>query len=230
MLKLRRLRFGVTGQQKSIGLPIHSGPCERDRPQQMSYRGTRVVVSASKSHLGGNIAEGDPFTFSPTAWDYLISRFAVNSVLDLGSGSGYAADYFFRRGLKVVAVDGLAENCRKAKFPTMCCDLTKTSVLCRVDLVHCQEVAEHIESAFVDNFLQSLTCGKFIVMTHAVPGQGGHHHVNEQPASYWTEALGVRGCLVLEEDTRRVREAASKDGARYLAATGLVLINNRHDG
>jgi SAM-dependent methyltransferase len=196
MLKLRRLRFGVDRAAKihRIAHP-YSGPCERDRPQQMSYQGTRVVVSASEPHLGGNIAEGDPFTFSPTVGDYLISRFAVNSVLDLGSGSGYAADYFFRRGLKVVAVDGLAENCRKAKFPTMCCDLTKTSVLCRVDLVHCQEVAEHIESAFVDNFLESLTCGKFIVMTHAVPGQGGHHHVNEQPASYWTEALGVRHAL-----------------------------------
>ena len=39
----------------------------------MSYQGTRVVVSASQSHLGGNIAEGDPFTFSPTVWDYLMT-------------------------------------------------------------------------------------------------------------------------------------------------------------
>jgi hypothetical protein len=98
-------------------------------------------------------------------------------------------------------------------------------VFCQVDLVHCQEVVEHIEEKFVKNLLQSLTCGRFIVMTNALPGQSGHHHVNEQPTEYWVEHLRRYSCEVLVEDTNRVRELAANDKAVYLARTGLVLVN-----
>lgn len=51
------------------------------------YEGLSCMVSQEAPHLGGNIAEGDPFTFAPKVWDYLIKRFAVRSVLDLGVAS-----------------------------------------------------------------------------------------------------------------------------------------------
>jgi len=62
-------------------------------------------------------------------------------------------------------------------------------------------------------------------MTHALPGQGGHHHVNEQPAQYWIDHLKRINCHVLIEDTNRVRKLAALDNAGYLARTGLVLFN-----
>lgn len=191
----------------------------------MSYIGLTSVSPGIEPHLGGNIAEGDPFTFSPSVWDYLIKRFAIQSVLDLGAGSGYSSYYFFRSGLQVIAVEGLRDNCEKSVYPSICVDLTKSSVFCRVDLVHCQEVVEHIEERYVDNLLKSLTCGRIVVMTNALPGQGGHHHVNEQPTEYWIENLKRYSCEVLIEDTNRVRQLAAKDGATYLAQTGLVLAN-----
>jgi hypothetical protein len=63
-------------------------------------------------------------------------------------------------------------------------------------------------------------------------GRGYNHfgYVDGGGALAVQHLQAASSCLVLEEDTRRVREAASKDGARYLAATGLVLVNNRHDG
>jgi SAM-dependent methyltransferase len=176
-------------------------------------------------HVGGNVVEGDPFTFSPSVWDYLIKRFSIRSVLDLGSGRGYSAQYFHRHGLEVLAVDGMKENCARAIFPTVHIDLTKSRVFTRVDLVHCQEVVEHIEEEHLDNLLSSLACGRFIVMTNALPGQGGYHHVNEQPTEYWIRHLGKYNCMVLAEDSKRIRSLAAADGAIYLAATGLVLAN-----
>ena len=191
----------------------------------MTYQGMTNVADAAAPHLGGNIREGDAFTFAPSVWDYLIKRFAVKSVLDLGAGLGYSSHYFHNAGLQVIAVDGLLSNVRNAMFPETLVDLTVSSVTCRVDLVHCQELVEHIDERYVENLLKSLTCGKFIVMTHALPGQGGYHHVNEQPTEYWIEHLLSYNCEVLVEDTNRVRALAEQDMAIYLARTGLILAN-----
>jgi hypothetical protein len=190
-----------------------------------SHTGLTIVATQNEIHLGGNVFEGDPFSFSPKVWDYLIKRFALRSVLDLGSGMGHAAYYFHKAGLQVLAVDGLKENCARSAFPTIHVDLTQSRVFCNVDLVHCQEVVEHIEERYLDNLLASMTCGKIIVMTHALPGQGGYHHVNEQTTEYWINHLKKHQCEVLMEDTNRIRVIAQHEQAMYLAKTGLILAN-----
>lgn len=191
----------------------------------MIYEGMTGIVEPAAPHLGGNIREGDAFTFAPSVWDYLVKRFAVRTVLDLGAGLGYSSHYFHNAGLQVIAVDGLPSNVRDSVFPETLVDLSVASVTCRVDLVHCQELVEHVEERHVENVLKSLTCGKFIVMTNALPGQGGYHHVNEQPTEYWIQHLRRYSCEVLVEDTNRVRALAAQDKAVYLARTGLVLTN-----
>jgi hypothetical protein len=191
----------------------------------MTYAGLSARFNEDAQHLGGNILEGDPFTFAPSVWDYLLKRFSIGSVLDMGSGLGYSSNYFHKAGLKVLAVDGMLDNCINAIYPTLQLDLTKSRVVARVDLVHCQEVVEHIEEKYLDNLLSSLACGRIIIMTNALPGQGGHHHVNEQPTEYWVRNLKKYNCEVLVEDTKRIRRLAQIDNAKYLAETGLVLVN-----
>jgi SAM-dependent methyltransferase len=191
----------------------------------MSYSGLQAVHSDEHKHLGGNIRGGDPFTYCPSVWDYVISRFGIESVLDLGCGSGNAALYFHRKGLRVVAVDGLAENVTNGMYPAIKQDITTGPVVTKVDLVHCQEVVEHIDEAHLNNLMASLVTGKIILLTHATPGQSGYHHVNEQPMEYWRHHFAARDCHVLEQDTNRVRELATRDGALYMARTGLVFGN-----
>lgn len=189
----------------------------------MNYYGLTPSQDSNENHLGGNMVQGDPFTFSPSVWNYVIDRFSIRSVLDLGSGYGYSAQFMSKKGMQVVAVDGLKTNCLNSIFPTLYCDLTKDSVFCKVDLVHCQEVVEHIEEKYITNLLDSLTQGKFLIMTNALPGQGGHHHVNEQPTEYWINHLNSRGYNLLVEDSNRIRKLAAQDGAIYLAQTGIVM-------
>ena len=192
----------------------------------MSYAGLRMLHPTDEmAGLGGNVLEGDPYTFSPAVWRYVIDRFAVETVLDLGCGRGYSAAFFHRCGLRVLAVDGLDENVEQAVHPVLKVDLTLMRVTCRVDLVHCQEVVEHINEAHLENLLSSLVTGKFILMTHALPGQGGHHHVNEQPDEYWIAHMARRGCNLLEEDTRRIRAIAEAEGAKYLKRSALMFAN-----
>lgn len=184
-----------------------------------------MTGNSEEQHLGGNIAEGDPRTYAPAVWDYVIHRFAIKSVLDVGSGLGFAANYFHKAGMQTLAVDGLPFNVTHAVFPTLQQDITRQPILCKVDFVHCQEVAEHIDEKFIENFLASLACGRIILITHAVPGQGGHHHVNEQPAQYWIDQLKRYSCELLQEDTCRIRKLAELNGAVYLEHNGLLFAN-----
>ncbi len=192
----------------------------------MSINGLQFVNGQEKEkHLGGNIAEGDPRTFAPAVWDYVIDRFAVRSVLDIGSGMGFAASYFNNQGMQTLAVDGLPFNIQHSVFPALQLDITLQPIQCKVDFVHCQEVVEHIEEKYLENLLKSLTCGRITLITHAVPGQGRYHHVNEQHGEYWIEHMRRYSCELLEEDTRRIRQLAANDGAVYLAQTGLLFAN-----
>jgi SAM-dependent methyltransferase len=186
------------------------------------YSGITFVNSQDEPHLGGNVLEGDPYTFCPRVWSYVIERFAISSVLDLGSGVGHAADFFYRKGLRTIAADGLWDNVKMALYPTLCHDLTKSPLRTVVDLVHCQEVGEHIDESFLENVLQTLCCGQIILMTHASPGQGGHHHVNEKSDRYWVKHLSRRGYNLLPEDTKRIRIIAKNERAAYMHATGLI--------
>ena len=183
------------------------------------------VTDTKNAHLGGNIFEGDPCTYCPTVWEYTLKRFSITSVLDLGCGLGYSSSFFHSSDCIVLAVDGLNFNIENSVFPSLQIDLTKNAVKCKVDLVHCHEVVEHIEEKYLDNLLDSLMCGKFILMTNALPGQGGYHHVNEQPTQYWINHLVRRGCEVLVYDTKKVRRLAALDGAVFMANTGLLLVN-----
>ncbi|WP_413483455.1 hypothetical protein [Morganella psychrotolerans] len=86
-------------------------------------------------------------------------------------------------------------------------------------------MVEHIDEMYLDHLLNSFACGRVLVMTHAFPGQGGHHHVNEQPPEYWIEQLKRYNFELLSEDTRRIRIMAEKEGAIYMANSGMVFIN-----
>jgi 2-polyprenyl-3-methyl-5-hydroxy-6-metoxy-1,4-benzoquinol methylase len=186
-----------------------------------------LVSNSAEPHLGGNIHYGDTNTYCPAVWDYVISRFAVKSVLDLGCGEGYSAAYFASKGCTTIAVDGLLENCRNAVYPTVLFDLTKGSFFAQVELVHCQEVVEHIEEKYIDNLLNSLTCGNILLMTHALPNQPGYHHVNLQPPEYWVDKLLSKNFHLLVEETNRVRQLATRNEAIYMAQSGLLFVKKK---
>src|ERR1017187_10132872 len=122
-----------TGNALISGEPFRSGcyydvrltqPTHRDT-SVMSYKGLEAAASASEPHLGGNIKLGDPYTYCPSVWDYLLSRFSIETAMDLGSGTGIAASYLSKRGVRVVAVDGFEDNLSRSVYPTLVHDLTK---------------------------------------------------------------------------------------------------------
>ncbi len=64
----------------------------------------------------------------------------------------------------------------------------------RYSLALCLEVAEHLKPEYAETIIDTLcACSDTIVFSAATPGQGGEHHHNERPTSYWLELFAARG-------------------------------------
>ena len=109
-----------------------------------------VVSDDQRPDLGGNIRHGDANTFCPRLWDYLIKRFAIRSMLDVGCGEGHAVNYFFQKGVMAHGIDGLRRNVDRAVAAVAWHDILTGPYYMPVDLVWSCEVAEHIMPENVD--------------------------------------------------------------------------------
>ena len=180
------------------------------------------VVDQNRTDLGGNLHHGDIASWSPALWDFFIKRFALRSVLDVGCGEGHAAHFFYKQGIIAHGIDGLKLNVLRAVYPIAQHDILAGPYVMPVDLVWSCEVAEHIAAEKVDNYLDTLCNGTYIAMTHGLPGQMGHNHVNLQHPDYWIAKMHGRGYR-LDRANELYRKIASQDGAfNFFAKTGLV--------
>jgi SAM-dependent methyltransferase len=160
--------------------------------------------------VGGNI-------LPPLLSTALFELFGGSSVIDLGAGVGHYERHWEslaeegKNGFgptSVRAFDG-AENVEAAtKGKVQWADLTDRADFGAADWVLSLEVAEHIpadkEAAFLDNLQRH--AGKGMVISWAVPGQGGHHHVNNQDESYVVPTVEKFGFMIDRGVTARLRE------------------------
>jgi hypothetical protein len=113
---------------------------------------------------------------------------------------------------------------RRAVCPIALHDLLTGPYIMPVDLVWSCEVAEHIAPEKVEYFVDTLANGRVIAMTHAVPGQGGYHHVNCQPQEYWIQKMTTRG-YALSPLNQMFREVSLQGATwNYFSRTGLVFL------
>jgi hypothetical protein len=62
------------------------------------------------------------------------------------------------------------------------------------DLAVCLEVAEHLPPERAASFIAELChLAPVVLFSAAIPGQGGHHHLNEQPIGYWNHQFNTHG-------------------------------------
>ena len=184
------------------------------------------VLDGVRPDLGGNMRHGDVHTWSPVLWRFLAERYSLRSMLDVGCGEGHAVAFFHGMGLYAHGIDGLLTNIERSVAPIALHDLLTGPYKMPVEFVWSCEVAEHIETDSVSHYLDTLTNGNIIAMTHALPGQGGHNHVNCQPPEYWISRLGERG-YVVSEDNNIFRDVSGKEFAwTYFGRSGLVFVRS----
>lgn len=96
---------------------------------------------------------------------------------------GVDGDYVDRQALRI------AEASFKAADLAQPIDLGR-----KYALVQSVEVAEHLPASAARTFVQTLCRhGDLVLFSAAPPGQGGEHHVNEQPYGYWRDLFAAQG-------------------------------------
>lgn len=180
-------------------------------------------VTVIEDHLGGFYIGGDKLSHCPEMFKHLVEKFDIKSVLDVGCGMGYQMQEFMKYCDEVVGIDGSeyvsTNSVIKEKIFQHDFNIGELETEDRFDLCWCCEFVEHVGEEFRDNFLSSFAFCKYVAMTHAVPGQGGHHHVNCQPREYWIEHMARFGFEFDEEITNELKELAG-EGTHYYS-TGL---------
>ena len=149
-------------------------------------------------HLGGFIPGGDPDTVYPEMWQWLIDTWEVKSVIDIGCGEGTALSYFREHGCNVLGVEGVEQpDADIYQFDFTTCPFDPEQEFpgrtFEYDLAWSAEFVEHVDEAYIPNFMPCFRAARFALITHGEPGQPGWHHVNNQPAEYWRGVFAGAG-------------------------------------
>lgn len=134
---------------------------------------------------------------------YVIKWIKPRSVVDFGCGEGVWLRVVkeIDKGIEVFGIDGEYVNRGRLKVPVDCfCPANlekKVQLARRYDLAISLEVAEHLDAACSDIFVETVTqSADNILFSAAIPGQGGDNHINEQWQSYWIEKFASKGYCV----------------------------------
>lgn len=148
--------------------------------------------------------------------DVLIEEFDPDTVIDFGCAIGTYLERFYENGSEIKGVEGHESAFEFAVVPINFLDHHDLRNPYRTektyDLVLSIEVAEHIPEKYADTFVGTLAeAGDTVVMTAAPPDQGGTHHVNEKPKSYWKELMSQNGMRFDPDTTRLLKGKISVD-------------------
>ena len=131
---------------------------------------------------------------------------------DIGCGLGDYCTIFDYHGYEIIGVDGTPGIQEIGNFHTIYeADLTAPGNKFAPRNAICLEVGEHIERDREKDFLRNLskmTADK-LVLSWAVPGQGGHGHVNELSNSQVISKMHEFGFYLDLDETLRLRESAT---------------------
>lgn len=178
-------------------------------------------------HLGGHENETH---LDDGALDYIIQNFGVKSMVDVGCGPGGMTALARSKGLEVLAVDGDFVVEREID-DVVIHDYQAAPYVPEknYDLAWCVEFVEHIEEKYILNFMATFQKCKYVIFTHALPNQPGHHHVNCQELDYWLHIVSAFGFQPMEAETNAIR-AASTMKERYMRQQSLFIKNLNYTG
>ena len=141
---------------------------------------------------------------STVVFNILDQALAIDSILDLGCGTGvwmWAA--LSKPGRTVFGIDRESYPAEDLLVPSeFIINTTLDSTVDlhrRFDLVLCLETAEHIvqdhAACVVVNCVRH---SDIVLFSAAIPGQGGLNHVNEQPPEFWQRLFDEAGYEVVD--------------------------------
>jgi len=139
----------------------------------------------------------------------LLKEQGAQSIMDFGCGNGAYVTFLRDMGFSIQGCDG---NLNTPQITGNTCSVQDLSKEFRwgteFDWSMCLEVGEHIpkehEQTFLDNLVAHTLNG--LILSWALPGQGGCGHLNEQPNEYVIEQMLEKGFAFDEEESLKLRK------------------------
>lgn len=151
--------------------------------------------------------------YDPALAQYIRETFLFQSIADVGCGLGNYCKFFKESGIPIVhGYEGTQEINKIAVYDDIfSMDLTKNRwVEIGYDLVLCLEVGEHIpknhEQGFINNLCRYVE--DLLIISWAIPGQGGAGHFNEKSNECVIREFSKRGMAFDKRASLKLREAA----------------------
>ena len=159
-------------------------------------------------HLGGH---GNKNHVDHGALDFLKEKFNVKSLLDIGCGLGEMKTICDPRDISYLGIDG-DWSVKRQHDQVVIHDYTTGPAPLDdkgFDLGWSTEFLEHVEETYVENFMADFARCRYVMVTHAMPGKKGHHHVNCKKPNYWKGVFADHGFSFLDNDTKALRNSST---------------------
>lgn len=126
---------------------------------------------------------------------WIVERYPIASVIDIGCGTGAWADTFGQYVHTVFGVDlGVPPDSSELSFDEYHDhDLINGYPCSGYDLAICLEVAEHLPPSTAPLLVEGLAQAPTVLFSAATPGQPGVGHINCQEHVYWHELFARHG-------------------------------------
>ena len=174
-------------------------------------------------HLGGHMGINH-VDFG--ALSYIKKNYNIESIIDIGCGLGEMKFICDNLNISYIGIDGDYTANRKHK-DIIIHDYTsgKSSLTNFFDLAWSTEFLEHVEEKYIDNFMADFTRCKYAMVTHALPGKRGYHHVNCKEKKYWIDIFYSYGFNLDEKETILIRDNSNMT-REFIRNTGLFFVRN----
>lgn len=159
--------------------------------------------------------------------DTIIDIYSPDNVIEFGCGTGRLLYRYTERGITVYGIDASSSALEQSKLPDECLqqhDLTQPfSTEEKYDIALAIEILEHLPQKAADTVVDSISnAAKTVLVSAATPGQGGTHHVNEQPHAYWIEKFETRGMTYQPSTTEKIRSQLKLDDLMWISDNLIV--------
>lgn len=144
----------------------------------------------------------------------IYEMYLPKSIADLGCGTGAYCRIFSELGCDIVhGYEGTKDISQIGLYKDIIVlDLTKKRYSdLKYDLVICLEVGEHIPKKHEDTVIWNICqfVDRHLVLSWAVPNQGGLGHFNEHPNEYVIEKLAKMGLFLDLDKSNLLREKST---------------------
>lgn len=140
----------------------------------------------------------------------VLKFYGVKTVVDLGCGLGTYCELLKLAGFPAIGYDGNKNTPRLTDGKCGILDFSEEIDIGWYDAVISLEVAEHIPEQHEATFLMNVakTTKRVLILSWAVPGQGGLGHVNTQENEYVIQKMEQHGYTLLPYWSAYLRKQA----------------------